>query len=98
MQSFSLNLICAWLLLTFVSSEARAEFKITDPQRNHWAFQPIKRVEPPNLPAQSPIDRFILARLEEVGLKLAASATKEQIIRRVTLDLTGLPPTPTEIQ
>ena len=75
---------------------------ITERDRNHWAFQPIKRIEPPvfrdpNSKVQNPIDRFILAKLETNGLALSAPATKEQLIRRVTFGLIGLPPTPEEI-
>lgn len=67
----------------------------------HWAFAAPKR---PALPAvknaawvKSPLDHFILARLEAEGLAPSPEAAKETLIRRVTLDLTGLPPTPAEI-
>ncbi len=73
---------------------------ITDRDRAHWAFQPIKRVEPPairNQNVQHPIDRFIAARLQTNQLELAPRASMEQLIRRVTFDLIGLPPTPEEI-
>src|SRR6266852_2011694 len=69
--------------------------------RRFWSFQPIANPAPPNVkradwPA-SAIDRFILARLEEKGLEPAAPADKRTLIRRVTFDLTGLPPTPQEV-
>jgi hypothetical protein len=57
----------------------------------HWAYEPIRRGE-----AKS-IDQYISARLAEVGLKPAPAADKRTLIRRVTLDLTGLPPTPAEV-
>jgi hypothetical protein len=67
----------------------------------HWAFVKPER---PALPAvklanwgRTPIDRFILARLEKEGLTPASEADKTTLIRRVTLDLTGLPPTLAEI-
>ncbi len=60
--------------------------------RKHWAFQPIRR---PSGPAS--IDGFIRARLREAGLEQAPAADKRMLIRRVTYDLTGLPPTPAEI-
>jgi mono/diheme cytochrome c family protein len=67
----------------------------------HWAFVPPTR---PALPAvtdagwvRNPIDRFVLARLEKEGLKPAPEADKVTLLRRVTLDLTGLPPTPAEV-
>jgi len=67
----------------------------------HWAFQtPVD----PALPAvkdaawpRSPLDRFVLAKLEEKGLKPAPPADRRTLIRRVTFDLTGLPPTPDEV-
>lgn len=69
--------------------------------REFWSFQPVR--EPP-LPkvkntrwVQSPIDRFVLAKLQEKGLKPAPATDKRTLIRRATYDLTGLPPTPEEI-
>jgi hypothetical protein len=67
----------------------------------HWAYEPPRR---PTLPTvklsawpRSPIDRFVLARLEREGLRPAPEASKETLLRRVSLDLTGLPPTPEEM-
>lgn len=67
----------------------------------HWAFVTPKR---PPVPAVkdgkwplNPIDRFVLARLEKEGLRPSPSADRYTLIRRVTLDLTGLPPTPAEV-
>jgi len=69
--------------------------------KTHWAFQPVRAVEPPAVRdeawVRTPVDRFILAKLEEKQIAPAAAATLEQLIRRVTLGLTGLPPTPEEI-
>ncbi|MEW6302286.1 MAG: PSD1 and planctomycete cytochrome C domain-containing protein [Verrucomicrobiota bacterium] len=83
------------------ASAAKSDSPFTDSERNHWAFQPVKRPEPPAVKreawVQSPIDRFILAQLEAKNLRPAPPATREQLIRRVTLDLIGLPPTPREI-
>ncbi|HEY3135932.1 MAG TPA: PSD1 and planctomycete cytochrome C domain-containing protein [Blastocatellia bacterium] len=69
--------------------------------RKFWSFQPVK--DPP-LPevnnkawVRSPIDRFILAKLESKGLKPVGDADKRTLIRRATFDLTGLPTTPDEI-
>jgi hypothetical protein len=67
----------------------------------HWALEPplrpaLPEVKDPNW-VKNPIDRFILARLEKEGLKPSPEASKENLIRRVTLDLTGLPPTPEEV-
>ncbi|MBV9125207.1 MAG: DUF1549 domain-containing protein, partial [Planctomycetes bacterium] len=73
----------------------------TDEQRRFWCFQPVKIVPPPAVKdmawPRSDIDRFILAALEARGLKPAPPAGKRTLIRRATYDLTGLPPTPREI-
>lgn len=67
-----------------------------------WSFEPIPRkVQPPKLESSWPqnnIDRFILDRLNREGMQPSAPASKERILRRVTLDLTGLPPTAAEIE
>jgi hypothetical protein len=73
----------------------------TPEQRAFWAFQPVKDRRPPPVRqagwAASPIDRFILAKLEEKGLAPSPPADKRTLIRRATFDLTGLPPTPAEV-
>jgi hypothetical protein len=67
----------------------------------HWAFIPPERVSPPGVSdgdwPRSPIDNFILARLEQDGLAPSAEADRATLLRRVTLDLTGVPPTPVEL-
>ena len=67
----------------------------------HWAFTAPVRAEPPAVRqtgwARNPIDQFILSRLEREGLKPSAEADKVTLLRRVTYDLTGLPPTPAEV-
>ena len=64
---------------------------------DHWAYQPIKRsVVPPVIDQtwpRSDMDRFILARLEAAGLRPAADASPATLLRRVTFDLAGRPPT-----
>src|SRR5258707_12081134 len=73
-------------------------------ERQHWAFVPRKDVTPPSFTApadkawvKTPVDAFILAGLQKAGLKPAPAADRATLIRRVTYDLTGLPPTPAEI-
>ncbi len=70
-------------------------------QKSHWAFVPPKRTAPPSVKAggwvRNPIDAFILAPIEEVGLAPAHEADRRTLVRRVTFDLTGLPPTPDEV-
>ena len=67
----------------------------------HWAFVAPKRPEPPAIKdaawVRNPIDNFILARLEQEGLKPSREADKATLLRRVTYDLTGLPPTLAEL-
>ena len=69
--------------------------------RKFWAFQPVKDYAPPKVKneawVKNPIDRFILAKLEEKRIRPAAPASKLTLLRRVTYDLTGLPPTSLEI-
>jgi Protein of unknown function (DUF1553)/Protein of unknown function (DUF1549)/Planctomycete cytochrome C len=69
--------------------------------RKFWAFQPPKVHQPPAVKnrgwPRSDIDRFILARLEQRGLSPVADADRRTLLRRVTFDLTGLPPTPKDI-
>jgi len=75
---------------------------ITPEQRTFWSFQPLKRTGPPGVRntawPKNDIDRFILAKLEAANLTPAASADKHTWIRRVTLDLTGLPPEPADVE
>ena len=64
---------------------------------DHWAFRPVRSVEPPAVDdlawVASPIDAFILDRLEDKGLAPSPPADRRTLLRRVTFDLTGLPPT-----
>jgi cytochrome c553 len=64
---------------------------------SHWAFQPVKEPTPPKVNAPTAIDKFILAALEAKGLKPVRPADRRALIRRATFDLTGLPPTPAEV-
>lgn len=68
------------------------------PWGTHWSFTAPKRPAPPDTkhPVRNAIDRFVFARLEREGLAPAPEADRARLIRRVTLDLTGLPPTPEE--
>jgi hypothetical protein len=74
--------------------------RYTAAERRHWAFQPRKEVRPPVIAdgwIRNPVDAFILEGLQKAGLKPAAEADRATLIRRVTYDLHGLPPTPEEI-
>ena len=76
--------------------------RITDADRAHWAFQPVHDEAPPEVADEAwprgAIDRFILARLEAAGLPPVEPADKRTLLRRATFDLTGLPPTPEEME
>ena len=74
---------------------------LTDTARGHWAYQPVVK---PAIPAVhnrpwcvTPVDAFIVQKLEEKGMLPAKKANLETLLRRATYDLTGLPPTPEEI-
>ncbi|HEY0075543.1 MAG TPA: DUF1549 domain-containing protein, partial [Abditibacteriaceae bacterium] len=65
----------------------------------HWSFIPLKEVKVPAIKgAISPIDAFVRETLKQRGLKPQPEATKETLIRRLSFDLTGLPPTPDEVR
>jgi mono/diheme cytochrome c family protein len=98
-----IGLIRAWIDQGAIWPESADEI---DPQiaksAEHWSFKPLIRpaVPSPSNPrwANSPIDAFILARLDQEKLHPTPPATKEALLRRVTFDLTGLPPSPDEIR
>ncbi len=99
----------AWILLflTFVigsalaDEAAKTEPELNDSDREHWAYQTPKRAALPEVReaawCRTPVDRFILAALEAAKLKPAVLAEPAALLRRVTFDLAGLPPTPEEI-
>ncbi len=76
-------------------------FDLQKRKQDHWAWRPIVRPEPPAVKdaawPRGPVDRFILAKLEAKNLSPAPPADKRTLLRRVTFDLIGLPPTPAEI-
>jgi hypothetical protein len=78
---------------------APAEFDLSS-RRQHWAYQPIRAVAPPEVAdprATTPIDRFLLQRLRQAGLQPAPPVDRRALIRRVTFDLLGLPPAVEEV-
>lgn len=94
-----------WRLLLFAlvctPAAAGAQDVLDRKRLDHWAWKaPVRPSLPPvklTAWAASPIDHFILAKIEAAGLQPAAAAGREQLLRRVTIDLIGLPPTPEEI-
>jgi hypothetical protein len=106
---FFLLLSWAGILLTLLPRLAAQppagklnEPPLTAKERTHWAFQQPIRSAPPKVQhiqrVATPVDAFILARLEKAGLTLAPPADRATLIRRVTFDLIGLPPTPAEVE
>jgi len=87
---------------TSAQSSSTAPEPELDPQaRDHWSFRRLQRPQVPevrdrNWP-RNPIDRFLLSRMEPAGLVPLPTADPGTLIRRVTFDLTGLPPSPEEI-
>lgn len=82
-------------------SGSKGEFDLESRRSQQWALQPIQSVEPPAVKhldwVRNPIDQFLVAGLEGAGLAPAPLTDKRTLLRRVTYDLTGLPPTPAEI-
>jgi hypothetical protein len=83
-----------------VPASPKKEF--TQEQKGFWAFQPVVAPAVPKVKetgwVRTPVDAFILAKLEEKGLNPAPAAQKTALLRRATFDVTGLPPTEREIQ
>jgi len=77
------------------------QYAVTNEQRQWWAFQPVKNSAPPGVRnkawIKSPIDAFILSALEAKNLKPTGPANRRALIRRATIDLTGLPPAAEDI-
>jgi len=82
-------------------SAGHAGFAITPEQRSFWSFQPLRKSSLPSVKnegwGKSPVDRFILAKLEEKGLRPVKPADKRVLLRRASYDLLGLPPTPEQV-
>lgn len=78
-----------------------ADMTPPEPPPKHWSFDAMAQSDPPDMAGdewvKNPIDAFVLSELREADRKPAAEATPETLLRRVTLDLTGLPPTLEEL-
>lgn len=76
--------------------------KPATPSQTHWSFRPVVRPPLPDVTLRSwiknPVDRFVLARLEREGIAPSPVAAKTVLFRRVSLDLTGLPPSPEDVR
>jgi hypothetical protein len=83
------------------AGDKSAKYVISESRRSFWSFLPLQNPAPPEVKdtrwAKTEIDRFIMAKLDHEGIKPVGPASKLDLLRRATLDLTGLPPTPDEI-
>lgn len=95
-----LGLLLSASLLSHAAPAAE-EKAFTERDRNHWAFQPVSRAEPPAVGnskwSRNPIDSFILAEQQKLRIAPGPMSDKATLLRRTSLDLTGLPPTPQEL-
>ena len=97
------DLLRAWIDAGAVwPASAKAAAKSEAPRSSHWAFQPVARPTAPAVRradwARNPIDAFVLARLESKEISPSAEASRATLLRRLSLDLIGLPPTPAEVE
>jgi hypothetical protein len=84
------------LFVLLVTASARAAAADGDAPAEWWSLRPLVRPAVPG-GGGNPIDAFIRAKLRDKGLAMAPEADRRTLIRRVTFDLTGLPPTPAEV-
>src|SRR6266545_3997504 len=98
-ESFVLTLAA---LLMASAANAATEMTVTDEDRKHWSYLPLKSPPLPSVrnvaSVRTPVDRFILARLEANKLALSPQAEARILVRRMYFDLIGLPPTPEQVE
>ena len=112
MESGELKKLEAWITAGLPESPAMPDVAsnepdklVTDADRDFWSFQPLRPVIPPSAitdpgevsQVRNPIDQFILTKLRTKDLSFSGEADRVTLIRRVTFDLIGLPPTPEEV-
>ncbi|WP_197526873.1 DUF1549 and DUF1553 domain-containing protein [Pirellulimonas nuda] len=98
LEPHDVDLIRRWLAQGHRTARPEPEelpdFYITEEEQQHWAFQPVEARQPPAGLAEHPVDAFVQERLRTVGIAPAPPADRVTLIRRATLDLLGVPPTP----
>ncbi|HKI38669.1 MAG TPA: DUF1549 domain-containing protein, partial [Gemmataceae bacterium] len=100
----AIDALAAWVKMgaPWPEQAAKGASSVAEARAKHWAFQPIRKPLPPSVRrrdwAKTPLDLFVLAKLEEQGLEPAPPADRRTLIRRAALDLTGLPPAPDEVE
>jgi hypothetical protein len=109
MEAAELKMLAAWIAAGMPESPAGPDIATAEPDplvtgddRQFWSFQPLKPVPLPSIrdpksEIRNPIDHFILAKLHDHGLNLSPTADRPTLIRRLSFDLIGLPPTPDEV-
>lgn len=94
--------LCVLGLMSIAVLSAEPERTSASLAGDHWAFQPIRVVTPPNIDAAvgglNPIDSFLEVAMGDAGVEAVAPASQVELLRRVTYDLTGLPPTVDDIE
>jgi mono/diheme cytochrome c family protein len=84
------------------AAAAKKPLTVTDKDRDYWAYRPLQHVALPVVKdtawARTPLDRFLLAKMEARGLKLSSEAERRTLVRRLYFDLIGLPPKPEEVE
>ncbi len=97
-----MNRIFLLVVVLLLATSPVARQAIGDEEDRPWAFTPPQAVEPPVVEhadrVLNPVDAFVLARLEQQGLELAPAASRRILVRRLFMDLVGLPPTPEEVR
>lgn len=97
-----LGIIEKWIRLGAVDPREASLAPVDDPTETHWAFQPVRRPEIPEVKhaawVETPVDAFVLTQLEDRGMQPSAPARPEVLIRRLYFDLIGLPPNYDEVE
>src|SRR4051794_33389430 len=96
------HILGLWAIAAGLVLELPAANQKASEEERFWSFRPVRAVAPPAVRdqewARSPIDQFILAGLDARGLVPAPAADRRTLLRRATFDLTGIPPTPDEVE
>lgn len=102
LSSAEIKLIKAWVDAGAKAPDSEKSLIEVAAKSRHWSFQPIRKANPPLVKdtswGRNPIDAFILSKLESQGMAPSACADKNTLLRRVCLDLTGLPPSAEDVR
>jgi Protein of unknown function (DUF1549)/Protein of unknown function (DUF1553)/Planctomycete cytochrome C len=99
LSEHEISLLTQWVSAgAFDDRRAQPDLSFRPDSLDWWSLRPLQRPVVPGDPSEHPIDAFIQARLRREGLESSSEADRRTLIRRVTYDLTGLPPTPEEVE